>query len=290
MVTHTPSEQPVILIGAARSGTRHVRDVLAASSSLVPIEHDISFVWRRGNESLPHDELRTADATTPVVSEIRSRIDELAATRADQEVLEKTVSNTLRLEFVHAVYPAARFVVLTRGGREVIESSHRQWTAGADWRRWMTKLSTIGVADLPYLAGVGRRMVKSRLSSDKTPAIWGVRYDGIEADLAAEDLSWVVAHQWLHSLQRTEEALRNGVPAIVTRYEDMVADAAEVRRVAELLCLPDAEACVDRSRRVTRKQPAIAWENFLTAGQRDAIEPIIEEGEKIITKMQERSL
>jgi len=291
MVTRAPSAaRPVIVIGAARSGTRHVRDLLGASSALVPIEHDISYVWRRGNESIPHDELSAAHATAPITKAIQERIGQLAPTGPDQDVLEKTVSNTVRMEFVQAVYPNARFVVLARNGREVIESSYRQWTASPDWRRWMTKLSTVGVADLPYLAGMGKRLVTARFGANKRPAVWGVRYNGIEADLREQDLSWVVAQQWLTSLRRTEAALREGIPAIVTRYEDVVCDVGEVQRIADLLKLPDARACVDKSAQVTRRQPQISWDTFLSETQRKAIEPMIDEGEKLIGQMQEMSL
>jgi len=48
---------PVILLGAGRSGTKFLRDILDASNDIAVIPFDIGYVWRYGNENLEHDEL-----------------------------------------------------------------------------------------------------------------------------------------------------------------------------------------------------------------------------------------
>ena len=62
--------QPIILIVAPRSGTKLVRDLVAEHPDVDRVPYDIDYVWRLGNEAVPHEEL-SVDLLTP---QIRQRI------------------------------------------------------------------------------------------------------------------------------------------------------------------------------------------------------------------------
>ena len=62
---------PVVLLGAARSGTKLVRDSLALDAHIARVPYDINYVWRFGNEELDHDELDAASLTPGVAARIR---------------------------------------------------------------------------------------------------------------------------------------------------------------------------------------------------------------------------
>ena len=49
--------QIVIIIGAARSGTKYLRDVLATAPNAARVPYDINYIWRYGSESHPDDAL-----------------------------------------------------------------------------------------------------------------------------------------------------------------------------------------------------------------------------------------
>jgi len=52
-----PSDSPVIIIGAARSGTNMLRDVLCSIPGLTTWPCDeIPYIWRHGNRDHPDDE------------------------------------------------------------------------------------------------------------------------------------------------------------------------------------------------------------------------------------------
>ena len=55
--------RPVIVLGAARSGTRIVRDAIAAHPAIVAVPHDINFVWKYGNYHICHDGLTPKEVT-----------------------------------------------------------------------------------------------------------------------------------------------------------------------------------------------------------------------------------
>ena len=69
---------PIFIIGAARSGTKFLRALLAESPSLVAVPYDISFVWRYGNEAHPDDCLPRVLATTKTKAFIRHNLIKMA--------------------------------------------------------------------------------------------------------------------------------------------------------------------------------------------------------------------
>jgi hypothetical protein len=99
------SFEPIVLIGAARSGTKVLRDSLAAAAGTGCVPYDVGYVWRYGNEASP-DDVIPAEAVTP---KIRTFIRGFLAKYADRDGLfvEKTVGNTLRVELVADVLPEA---------------------------------------------------------------------------------------------------------------------------------------------------------------------------------------
>lgn len=223
----------VVIIGAARSGTKMLRSALATAADVGAVPYDIGYVWRLHNEKAPDDVLAPADLDLGARRFIRSFVDRYAA-GAPSTVIEKTVGNTLRVPFVAAVFPDARFVHLIRDGVDVAESSRRQWTAPPDRRYLAGKLRHVprrvlarhGLSYAASLAARGR-------TKERRVRSWGPRYPGIDADLARESLLTVCARQWRESVltaSRDFETL--DVPVLTVRYEALVHDPAVV--VAEL--------------------------------------------------------
>ena len=95
----------VFLIGAARSGTKILRDVLAAAAGVGKVPYDVNFVWTHGH-SLPHDVL-----PPEVISERQRRFVtgylDRYADGPSPVVIEKTVGNSLRVPYLHAMFPDA---------------------------------------------------------------------------------------------------------------------------------------------------------------------------------------
>ena len=217
----------LVLVGAARSGTKLLRDLIAAHPAVDRVPYDVNYIWRLGNDAVPHDELDPALATPRIRSRIRRHI--LKFSGGAPWLVEKTVSNTLRVDFVDAVFPDARYVHLVRDGRDVAESAYRQWTAPPDWGAIIRKLpafplSMIGGYGVRYAAAALRRAA-GRGAVRATP-VWGPAYRDIQHDLATRPLLDVCALQWQASVLRAFEALdrmdQNRV--LLLRYEDLVRD------------------------------------------------------------------
>lgn len=270
--------RPVILIGAARSGTKMLRDTIALHPQMDKIPYDINYVWRLGNEKLPHDELTPAMATDQVIRRIREQFIHYHSS-GTPFLIEKTVGNTLRPLFVHRVFPEALFIHLTRDGRDVVESVHRQWLAPPDWR-YITKKAM----SFPITQAFGYAMTYARTTISKAifPAkhqagTWGPRYKGIDEDVATKDLLTVCAIQWRRSVEKALDELSqiDKERVFTVRYEQFVANPRDyLFRIASFIGLDEGVVANINLDHVSTKNLGKGMQN-LDAAQIAAIMEII---------------
>lgn len=234
-------DKPIIILGAARSGTKLLRGILASHPGLSAVPWDVNFIWKYGNYGIPHDELEPGNLEPRIRRFIETSLARFLRS-GTHRLVEKTVGNTLRPAFVRAALPGCVFVHLVRDGRDVAESARRMWQAPLDWRAVLEKVRSFPPAAVPtygvqYVRGYVRRALGQR---DGAVASWGPRWRGIDKDVRELPLIDVCALQWVHSLARTRACL-DALPTsdwIEVRYERLVADpAAEVARLLAFLGL-----------------------------------------------------
>ena len=239
----------IVLVGAARSGTKIMRDTLAAATGAGAVPYDIGFIWRVGDPNSADDVLEPASVTAGTRRFVRQYVGRYAA-GAPPAVIEKTVGNTLRIPFVREVLPEARYLHLVRDGVDVVESTWRQWREPSDYRYLVAKLKHFPLRMIPTY---GRRYVTSvlrrRVSSDRRVATWGPRYPDIDRDLASTDLLTVCCRQWRDSVRFARRDLAvTGVPSLEVRYEDLISDPRGVLEAAAAFCeLPTSADRLDRA-------------------------------------------
>jgi hypothetical protein len=268
--------RPIIVLGAARSGTKFLRDTLAAAGDLAAVPYDVNYIWRSCNEKAPDDALTPERCTPRAARLIRDRLRRLAGLRKGEErrrFIEKTVSNTLRLEFVARVFPDADFVHLIRDGRDVVESSVRQWMAPTDWSSVIAKARRFPLRNYQYALWYAANRLRVGVGRRGQRPIWGVRYPGIAADLAAHGVPVVCARQWIHSVRSVLES-RARLPGLrfwEVRYEDLVRDEASVLDLGRALGLQDLDSVAAYYRRRVSRDGARGWDFNLTASEREAV-------------------
>jgi hypothetical protein len=219
--------QPLILIGAARSGTKLLRDLIAAHPAVDRVPYDVNYIWRLGNEDLPHDELPVERLTPALCARLRRKVAQAAGGKAPNFV-EKTVGNCLRVPYVCAVFPEARFIHLVRDGLDVVESVYRQWLAPPDWTYVVRKalhyplLDSFGYAR-EYATGLISKLIRPQAQAQH---LWGPRYAGIYQDVARLALVEVCAIQWARCVTLAATALQRLPPEqlLTVRYESFVQD------------------------------------------------------------------
>ncbi|MFO6464833.1 sulfotransferase family protein [Jannaschia sp. KMU-145] len=235
--------QPLVIIGAARSGTNALRDMLTRLHGFGTWPCDeINAIWRHGNLHHPSDALPPERATVEIRSYIRGAFWAAWRRQGRPDVLvEKTCANTLRVPFVDAILPEARFVHILRDGCAVVPSAMKRWRGEFELPAlgyYLRKLLYVPVADLPVYAA---RSLKNRraLRSGSAPrmAMWGPRPDGFRADPGVP-LDVLCARQWGSCVVSASTALAKIAPdrRITITYERMVADPATVlAEIAQML-------------------------------------------------------
>ena len=215
-------DRPVFIVSAPRSGSTLLFETLAKAPGLYTIGAESHQLIeglpslnpaRRGYDS---NRLAGGDATPDVVSALRARFHAALHDRdgrkpapgARVRMLEKTPKNALRIPFLRAVFPEARFIYLHRDPRQVLGSMIDGWQRGG-FRMY---------PDLPGWTGLP----------------WSFLLVPGWRDLVGRPLEDIVAAQW----ERTSQVLLDDLGAldssqwIATDYARLLADPqAEVARL-----------------------------------------------------------
>jgi hypothetical protein len=269
--------EPVIVLGAARSGTKMLRALIAAHPAFNAIPWDVDFVWKYGNYRLPHDELKLSHLTPKIRRYIRGFFERHRNGR--ERVVEKTVSNALRVDFVRAVFPGCRLIHIVRDGREVAESARRMWQEPVHFDKVFEKLQAFPIAGLPgYALEYAWANLRRALHPDGRAGAWGPRFDGIYEATRKHSLIEVCGMQWQRCVEQAEEQLVHARPERVLklRYERLVSEpTAEVRRICEFLEVEPTPAMHEYARRRINRDNLAKWRTKLEAAELDALLRIV---------------
>ncbi|OOY06987.1 MULTISPECIES: sulfotransferase [unclassified Thioclava] len=114
--------QPVLLIGAGRSGTNLIAMALGHSEELFNV-YEQRYVWTKGIRSMKTDVRGPEEATDEVAGYIRAHFERQAGAQTKQvRLVDKTPSNALRLAFCLRVFPKAKVINVIRNPLDNIAS------------------------------------------------------------------------------------------------------------------------------------------------------------------------
>lgn len=270
------SLRPVLIIGAARSGTKVLRRMLASSPDCAVVPYGIPAVWKQENESHPNDALPPSSCTEETAIHIRRAIHRLAEGPLTASLLvEKTSANTLRVPFVERVFPDARFIHLVRNGVDVAESARRRWQARPSLAYLIRKalfLRWVGVRHgLKY---VWRWL---RNTGSESSQLWGPHYPGMENDVTESPLLHVCARQWRACTQSALDALGEYPDDRIfrLRYEQFVTDPDTVNRLADFLGMTAPDSMLGYHRANIEDTFVGRGRRRLTDAEQRAIRPIL---------------
>ncbi len=274
------SKMYVIIIGAPRSGTNMLRDALTSLPSVATWPCDeINYIWRHGNLRYPSDEF-TPDLATPRIKAYIRRQFEKMQTRSGQPVLvEKTCANALRVDFVDAVVPEAKFVHIYRNGLDVVDSAMKRWKAPLDIPYLARKARYVPLSDMPFYATryAANRLYRVLSRRDRL-AFWGPQLSDMQSLLAEYTLEEVCALQWKRCVENASASFANMPDGKVINicYEQFVAaPQAELKRITDFLGFASRDA--DIANAVTPVTPTRvgAGKKSLSDRQRDRLSELV---------------
>ncbi len=219
-------KSPVVIIGAPRSGTNMLRDVLVKLPGFGTWPCDeINYIWRHGNATYPSDEFPPELARPEVASYIRDKFKSMRAKLGVEFLVEKTCANSLRMDFVDRILPEAKYIIISRSGLDAVSSSIKRWKAPVDWSYLSKKARFVPFTDLPYYAAryLGSRIYKL-ISREKSLSFWGPRFVGMNEMTGQCSGAEVAAMQWRRCVEKTGvvKAKLPDTRVIEIRYEDFV--------------------------------------------------------------------
>ncbi len=202
---------PIIIVGAGRSGTNILRDTLTSLDGFETWPCDeINPIWRHGNLRWPNDEIPVCRLTPKISDFVRNQFIQLWKRRGRPTfIVEKTCANSLRVPFVEAIFPEARFIHLVRNGFDVAASAEKRWQGDFELpkvRYFLSKARYTPIYDLPIY---GKRFLEARLKIKSGRAehlgVWGPRFDGM-ASLNRVSLIDMCALQWINCVESADAA------------------------------------------------------------------------------------
>lgn len=199
----------VFIIGAPRSGTNMLRDIVTSFSGVETWPCDeINYILRHGNVRHPSDEFSEQQATQKVKRYLNTTFDKYAKEFDSDILVEKTCANSLRVPFLTATFPEAKYIYIVRDGVDATGSAKLRWTAKLDLTYILEKVRFVPKVDLPYY---GLRYFWARVhrffSKEKRLAFWGPELDNMQAILAKHSLNEVCAIQWQQCVEKADAAL-----------------------------------------------------------------------------------
>ena len=198
----------IVIIGAPRSGTNMLRDILTSLDGICTWPCDeINYIWRHGNLGYPSDEIPATKVTTSIKKFINSCFDDIRDQYKSDIVVEKTCANSLRVPFVDKVLPDAKYIFIYRDGIDATGSAKERWTAELDIPYLLKKVKFVPKIDLPYYAVRYFWSHFYRLvSKEKHLAFWGPALKNQQLILQNHSLNEVCALQWQQCVDKAEEA------------------------------------------------------------------------------------
>lgn len=287
------SVRPIVIIGAPRSGTNMLRDAICTHPDAATWPCDeINYIWRHGHRSHPTDEFPITFATPELARFVRRAFNGISRKFDTPNVVEKTCANSLRVAFIHALLPDARFVFIFRDGAAAARSASLRWRARYDFSYLAAKARYVPITDVPYY---GARFVRDRihrlLGHEQRAAYWGPRIAGLESVIASEGLLAGCAAQWSSCVVSSIAALPTIDPTrrIVVRYEDLTRDPeVGLSVVSDFLGLRDVSRHWSRAAESIRTPPDRDALGNLDAVERTRVEAHLAPGRAAIASMFDR--
>jgi hypothetical protein len=217
-----------------------LRDVLTSINGVSTWPCDeINYIWRHGNVWYPSDEIPAERASPAVKNYIQQCFSDIQEKYSANVVVEKTCANSLRVTFVDAVVPSAKYIFIYRDGIDATGSAKERWTAKLDISYLLEKVRFVPKADLLYYAvRYFWARIYRLISSEKGLAFWGPKLDNMQEILQKHSLNEVCALQWQRCVDKADEALSAMPEGKVIRvcYEDFVQQPSkELGRILEFL-------------------------------------------------------
>lgn len=201
----------VIIIGAARSGTNMLRDILSTLENFATWPCDeINYIWRYGLRNFEHDSFRPELADEMKKKYIKNKFNWVRKKYNVENVIEKTCANSLRVDYIDKLLDDKKYIFIVRDPFDVVSSAKLRWKAKLDIKYIFDKARFVPISDLPYYSfNYFINRLKKITSKEKRLSYWGPKYFGFEEDAKKMSALELSAKQWLMSVNFSVNSFLN---------------------------------------------------------------------------------
>lgn len=289
-------QAPVLLVvGPPGSGAGGLGEVLSHHPQIT-LWRETDFIWDRHFRDAA-DDVRTAqDAFISVGQEVRDSFAGFARSTDAGMVMDNSFRNSLRIPYMHAVFPQAKFLFILRDGRDAVSALNRAWNAGAaapakglGSRLGALRQSLQGQQNKRHKLNALRHQAGSWGDFLRGETLertrwrgrfgWGPQIAGWERLLGRFTTLQFNAHQWLACVQAMAKHLP-GLPRpqkLTIRLESLVADpSATLGSILRFLDMKPCPKCLERAQAMAH-DPGEGWRRRFSREQLAEIGPIIDQ-------------
>lgn len=219
----------LFIIGAPRSGTNALRDLICKSSLFATWPCDeINYAWKYTNKSYPYDDLSITHLNKRVFNYLHRMFNRLECKhKGARYIVEKTCANCLRIPFVDGLFQDSCYIYIRRDPHDVLLSMLQRWRAPIDFSYLFKKFWYVPKGDIfYYLLNFLYLRFKQKFSSDNCLPSWGPRFNGIDSIRKNVSFTELCLNQWYKCCFSAESNLiklqNKGVKVYFLDYNDFV--------------------------------------------------------------------
>ncbi len=203
---------------------------------------EINFVWKHGNMNYKYDDLPVEAVTDETVLFVQQQFNKIALKTDSTYVVEKTCANSMRVGYVDAIIPRARYIFLLREGCDAVMSAIERWERPvADLSYFLNKARFVAPGDMwQVILRATRNRLYGYLQPDARPRrTWGPMSGELDQYVnEGRPLTEICALQWTQCVEGAlaEFGRMDSSRWITVGYERFVNEPeVEIRRILEMM-------------------------------------------------------
>lgn len=266
------------MVGAPRSGTKMLRDLLRLHPCNTGGSYEVERVWCHGNHSRFGMTLSPSDLTPASRNYIRSYFYKASARRHGKRLVDKNVHNSMRIAYIHAIFPNSPIIHIVRDGRDVVCSLREIWQSTVDYS-YIIKTRSFPIREIPFFV---KRQLKWKLekvlTGKKHVKWWGPKFDDMEELINSLTLIEICSIQWKRCTEAAYKGLAMLKPecSIQVKYEDVVMKPAEtMEMIYDFLKLQITDHLRNRISEYVNAASVGRWQRALSLDDVELIMPNI---------------
>lgn len=225
-------KSPIIVIGAPRSGTKMLRELLKVHPKIDGALYEKERIWCYNNTDRINRSLTQEQLSPETADFIRDHYQQELFKSGCKWVVDKSVANTLRVKYIRRLFPQSPIIHIVRDGRDAVCSAIKRWEKPADYQ-YILRNRAFPIVEIPFFL---KRQLKWKIEkmTNGTEHVkwWGPQFDDKDKLVDKYSLIELCGIQW----SRCVEAALSGLQSqdeksyLTVRYENIVTQPIEAMR------------------------------------------------------------